>query len=418
MIGWHRLTTRWVMIIVLAGFYFARATLAASAQDTITVVFRYDDYSMRSRTDVETRVIRAFKDQGYSLTMAVIPCVVIRAPQDPRPQSLDCLRGEKLSILKRSIEDGSVDPALHGYSHKGVTRIGSYSEFAGKSYEEQRTMLLSGRSTLEAATERQISTFVPPYNSYDRTTLRALDDLRFDAISANLSGPADEGFPLKFLPATADLKSLRQGIDAARRMRHLRAIIVVMVHEYDFTEVNSQTGMCSFKEFEDLLRWLKQQGDVQVLSVRQTLETIHDLSVKRYIANKKRLIERFRPPFLPGLYVHLVYLPIGIEPSIRTRGWLMMIVFYPVLFLGSSIAYGACLLGLRIAPQALRPIGMFLSVLALPLIVVYFVRDFNQQGFMAAVGLTVFGGSLLAIYVATSIKAWRTQHNTYRHRTQ
>jgi len=96
----------------------------------------------------------------------------------------------------------------------------------------------------------------------------------------------------------------------------------------------------------------------------------------------------------------------------------MMIVFYPVLFLGSSIAYGACLLGLRIAPQALRPIGMFLSVLALPLIVVYFVRDFNQQGFMAAVGLTVFGGSLLAIYVATSIKAWRTQHNTYRHRTQ
>jgi peptidoglycan/xylan/chitin deacetylase (PgdA/CDA1 family) len=373
---------------------------------------------MRSRTDVETRVIKAFKDQGYSLTMAVVPCVVVRDPQDPRPQSPDCLRGEKLSILNRSIEDGSVDPALHGYSHKGVTRIGSYSEFAGKSYEEQRTLLLSGRSTLEAATERRISTFVPPYNTYDRTTLRALDDLRFDAISANLSGPADEGFPLKFLPATADLKSVRQGIDAARRMRHLRAIIVVMLHEFDFTEVNSQTGMCSLKEFEDLLRWLKQQEDVQVLSVRQTLETTHDLSVKRYISNKKRLIERFRPPFLPGLYVHLVYLPIGIEPSIRTRGWLMMIVFYPVLFLGSSIAYGACLLGLRIAPQALRPIGMFLSVLALPLIVVYFVRDFNQQGFMAAVGLTVFTGSLLGIYVATSIKSWRTQHSTYRHRTQ
>ena len=416
MIGWYRFST--LRIMVLAGFYFAGAALVACAQDKITVVFRYDDYSMKSRTDVETILIQAFKDRGYSFTMAVVPCVVVRDPQDPRPQSPDCLRGEKLSILKRSIEDRSVDPALHGYSHKAVTRIGTHSEFAGRSYEEQRTLVLSGRSTLEAATGRRVSTFIPPFNTYDRTTLRVLADLGFDVISANLSGPVDGGSPLKFLPATADLKSLRQGIDAARRMRPPQAIIVVMFHDYDFTEVDSRTGMCSFREFEDLLRWLKQQEDAQVLSVRQTLETTHDLSVKRYISNKKRLIERFRPPFLTGLYVHLVYLPAGTELPIRTRGWLMMIVFYPVLFLGSSIAHGARLLGLRIAPQALRPIGMFLSVLALPLIVVYFVRDSNQQGFMAAVGLTVFTGSLLGIYVAKSIKSWRTQHSAYRHRTQ
>jgi peptidoglycan/xylan/chitin deacetylase (PgdA/CDA1 family) len=105
-----------------------------------------------------------------------------------------------------------------------------------------------------------VATFVPPWNRYDLNTLRALEALGFSTISVSLPGPAMKTSSLNFLPSTCDLKDLRAAVRAAGRSSAAQPLIVVLFHEYDFSEVDERPGAITYPEFADFLEWLPSEA--------------------------------------------------------------------------------------------------------------------------------------------------------------
>lgn len=88
----------------------------------------------------------------------------------------------------KGLEDDGWVIAMHGYRHVystdkgGIFPLNNFSEFAGKSYEEQLFMLQCGRKIFE---EKGIDTeiFMAPAHSYDRNTIGALKEAGFKAVT-------------------------------------------------------------------------------------------------------------------------------------------------------------------------------------------------------------------------------------------
>ena len=133
----------------------------------INVVFRYDDYSARSATETELRIIEIFKSYEASLTFSVIPFVAAGDVHDPSRQETVPLSGLKADILKNAYLDKTIDVALHGYSHQ-TNNSQEMGEFAGLDQVAQERRIADGKKLLETVIGAQVTTFVPPWNRYDR----------------------------------------------------------------------------------------------------------------------------------------------------------------------------------------------------------------------------------------------------------
>jgi len=252
----------------------------------INVIFRYDDYSAKSSTDMELRIIDAFRKNKASLTIGVIPFVSIGSLHDPSQHNVVPLTSLKGDILKTGFEDGILDISLHGYSH-GTINVEQMTEFSGLAYNRQAERIAKGKKLLEGMIDAPVTTFVPPWNRYDLNTIRVLEELGFSTLSASKNGETTEGSTLNFLPASCYLSRLRDAVKVARSSSDAQPVIVVLFHEYDFKEINQQNGSITFQEFFNLLNWLKSQGDVRLLSISQAAKVINDLSVNRFLLNKR-----------------------------------------------------------------------------------------------------------------------------------
>jgi peptidoglycan/xylan/chitin deacetylase (PgdA/CDA1 family) len=207
-----------ILFAVLALLFAARANHAVEHQ-IITVVFRYDDYSERSPTSLEADLIAAFQEHDIPCTLGIIPYVSTGVEHDPYPQRVMPLSQEKAAILKEAVASGIVEPALHGYSHQTVRdcpRDGrGCTEFVGSSYIDQLAKIGEGKRLLEDKFDARISTFIPPWNSYDENTLRCVEELGFNCLSAASQGVSEKDSSLKFLPATCSISALRQAVRRA-----------------------------------------------------------------------------------------------------------------------------------------------------------------------------------------------------------
>lgn len=253
---------------------------------TIQVVFRYDDYSAFSKTIVEKEIFDIFEKHNAPLTVGVIPFAV-QNPYDPAAQELFSLLGDKLELLKSSVEKGKIEVAVHGYSHQANTENGK-SEFAGLPISGQVELISAGKDYLQELLNTPIMTFVPPWNSYDQNTLKALEELGFSIISANKDGFAVEASSLIFLPYTCTLNEVRNGVLSARTSSTTNPILVVLFHSYDFIEADPNRGFTSLPELSDLMTFLSSQQDVQILSITEATQSIDDLSSDRFISAKNR----------------------------------------------------------------------------------------------------------------------------------
>ncbi len=113
--------------------------------------------------------------------------------------------------VKQLKEDGwSV--AMHGYRHiystdkGGIFPLNNFSEFAGKTFEEQKEMLAEGKKILS---EKGIETdiFMAPGHSYDNNTLRALKKTGFKALTDGFGHRPYEWKGLTFYPISFRLGS-------------------------------------------------------------------------------------------------------------------------------------------------------------------------------------------------------------------
>jgi len=80
---------------------------------------------------------------------------------------------------------------MHGYHHQ-AWRTDKFSEFMGLSYSDQYDKLSAGKALLNSL-GLSVSLFTPPWDTYDETTVRALQKLNFRMLSAARGGPGRHG---------------------------------------------------------------------------------------------------------------------------------------------------------------------------------------------------------------------------------
>ena len=201
------------------------------------------------------------------------------------------------------MEAGVVEVALHGYSHQSVSDKyeDGLSEFTGTDFEVQLDKIEKGKAYLERIVGRKIDVFIPPYEAYDANTLKALEQAGFRCLSAGRYGLESDSPGLALIPSTCLIPWLEATIDAAVQTSEKEALIVVLLHDTDFVEVDARRGWISHPDFDRLVGRLAARDDVAVITVGQALEIVGDLG-KRAVPGIQALqrgvlaAARFHPP--------------------------------------------------------------------------------------------------------------------------
>src|SRR6185295_4417684 len=119
---------------------------------SITIFFRFDDYSETSPLDVEAGLVGALRNNRCCATFAVIPAVTEGRYHEPAERGTHPLGSEKIRFLRQAVEDGAVDCALHGFNHRTRRHSSPHSEFVGLSTPEQIARLQQGQDLLRRLT--------------------------------------------------------------------------------------------------------------------------------------------------------------------------------------------------------------------------------------------------------------------------
>jgi peptidoglycan/xylan/chitin deacetylase (PgdA/CDA1 family) len=388
-----------LLIVILISFTFILTGCSERTQNdkTINVVFRYDDYSALSNTDVELKIIDIFKKNRASLTIGVIPFVISGNQQDPSPQNLVPLTREKAEILKAGLNDGVLDVALHGYSHQTFD-ASNLTEFSWIDYGTQLEKITKGKKFLENMINSPVTIFVPPWDNCDSNTIRVLEELGFQTISASRVRGEIGTSRLNFLPSTSSISNLRTSILAARQISYSQPIVVVLFHSYDFIEVDKSQGITTIQEFINLMSWLNSQNDIKIMSIGHATKIIRDLSVNRFISApyppplnafiESTLNEKEKTKFLYR------------EINIPINTWIRVINFYFVIMiigLVPSFLFGYFVLS---KGRNILKLGAIASVIMTVLTLIYTFYDLHvyRKNMMVSMGLIGISIGLILVY--------------------
>ncbi len=154
-------------------------------------LFRMDDVTPTMNWEKFTALLALFRRFEVKPLLGVVP-----DNRDPKLQ-LKPPHPDFWKTMRILVQRGEVEIAQHGYQHilgcGGSTalinsRFGlkARSEFAGLSYEEQIAKIRTGRSML-LAHGIETNVWMAPNHSLDRTTLRALADSGFEALTDGIS---------------------------------------------------------------------------------------------------------------------------------------------------------------------------------------------------------------------------------------
>lgn len=260
----------------------------------IIVVLRYDDFEAGSDTELERRIIELLRKNGLCAVFGVVPFGCESGGSNSEI-SLSAY-SDKTELLRQAVTDGTVEAALHGYCHE-FRRLpkGGNTEFAGRGVIEQLKLVRSGMQEVELCSGKRPICFIPPFNSYDLDTVKALEQAGILCLSASMFGVASVGHEIRFFPQTCSLMQTRLAVESARQGRENCPLIMPLFHQYDFMENDPVRGKWRLEQFEEMLAWLVSQPDVVVRTVSRILEEGHDLSPGRYLAHQKFLRASLHP---------------------------------------------------------------------------------------------------------------------------
>lgn len=236
--------------------------------EPIRIALRLDDPSLHSNHGLESAIIEALEDHGMPATFAVIPF-------SSKQEDLAPLRGEAVPHLVEASRRGVLEIALHGHSHTARTTLGdnNRSEFATRPLAEQKELLAQGKACLEAIFGT-VHGFVPPWNSFDASTMDALKQLDFRYLSGGWDYTPSNLAELPVLGHSCNLAHLKEAIAEARTLQHLSPVIVAIMHHYDFAESGSDEANIDIPRFRELLAYLKQQEDIEIITLAELSSTI------------------------------------------------------------------------------------------------------------------------------------------------
>ncbi len=245
--------------ILLVNFFLFFILLTGSGQSKIKMIFRYDDYLLKP-SRISDSVLYFFQKNDIPLCIAIIPF----NKNDSLIYGYD---SAKINDLKERIQRKEIEVALHGYNHVNESKTSffrkkMYSEFAGVNYETQYEKIAKGKKALDSLLQINTDIFVPPFNTYDKNTLKALADLNFKILSANMRGTSGNNL-INYMPATCeDFSELH---DIIKNNKNNDVTIIFYFHPYSFKEGSSEYSENSVKsieisKFNTLIHWIKKQN--------------------------------------------------------------------------------------------------------------------------------------------------------------
>lgn len=256
-------------ILLIIGFVLYCLSIHA-----VHVVFRLDD--PRAVCDsVSMRVVQLFNANQVPLTIAMIPC-------DSRENTITPPISTN-SQYKAEIQRDNIELALHGLTHQNINGAG---EFGGLDSTEAVRRIAKGKQALQAIFDKEISTFIPPFNAWNEHTQTAMRMHGMNVISADMFTPiyADS---VHYFPETLGHLMAQKGMWRAAKetimgCEEKDAVCVVMFHAYDLPDEQS------WEQLESLLDACKANEDVQCHTYQSLLESGVESSATRYHANQLR----------------------------------------------------------------------------------------------------------------------------------
>ena len=382
------------------------------------LVFRYDDYSPdlpghRAENAVRGHIWQAeqqmdavFASCGMPYVIGVLPSLTPKTMRDYGKEgdfvgSSICLSddSEKTALLRQAIAAGRVQIAQHGFTHVNYGAVsGRYSEFVGRSFRQQLDDISAGRTILcQTLGLETVEVFIPPFNSWNGDTARALEQAGFTVLSGGFYDYDRAADGLVHIPFTVEPEELGALLDEPIPDE---AVIVVMCHPYTFVPIPGfeakYIGMAAFGE---LVGRIAGRPELEVLTFRQLQERTR-LDSRRFRMVQGIVENRFRwgkilpqyksesPPF--GGY----YLSISAYRSLATHWWLLTCA---AVLIGAAAGFlgGRFLCGFMSGPA-----GLLLSGYA-----VFKMVHVQSQGFhvsiMVVVLLACGAGLMLAACIRT-----------------
>ena len=256
-------------ILLIISFVLSCLSLHA-----IHVVFRLDD--PRPVCDsVSMRVVLLFNAKDVPLTIAMVPC-----------DSCEKYNHSPISTTSQyiaAIQQDNIELALHGLTHQNINAAG---EFGGLDSTEAVRRIAKGKQALQAIFDKEISTFIPPFNAWNEHTQTAMRMHGMNVISADMFTPiyADS---VHYFPETLGHLMAQKGMWRAAKetimgCEEKDAVCVVMFHAYDLPDEQS------WEQLESLLDACKANEDVQCHTYQSLLESGVESSATRYRANQLR----------------------------------------------------------------------------------------------------------------------------------
>ena len=330
-----------MLLLIVIFFFIFSSWLICLAKDKILLIFRYDDCSSRSNTELERKLIHAFKAHKMSCTFGVIPYICVDDVADPLPQELSALTVEKAEMLREACREGIIEVAQHGYSHQTIRKVDfDYTEFSGADFCTQYKKIFKGKRFLEEILNLKIYTFIPPWNSYDIITLKVIQNLGFKSLAAGPRGVVRKSITINYLPETCSINELRSSIESASRIKGYGIIITVLLHDYDFFDAENNRRKIRYEEFVRLLDWVESQNDICVTTVNNVSNILNDLSFDRfakYVDLKK--LSKFLPLNLRnklGIVLNC-YPPSEVLAGTIKSAIIVVIFFYSMILFFSTI---------------------------------------------------------------------------------
>ena len=275
-----------VFRISILYFIFLCPILCYPKESKIKVVFRYDDFTLTNNY-MDSAVLHHFENHHIPLCIGIIPF-------DSAGRLLCSLDNEDIFTLRKLVETGELEIAMHGYSH---TKNSSCGEFSGLSFKDQLFMISRGKKVLDSIfnTHENIITFIPPYNGYDQRTLSALEISNFKIISSALEGcQQGNSAKLGFMPFTIGSPALVAESIGNAPMENV--LIIVMFHQYDFKETVNKGNYglkqqkISFKSLDALLDKVNSNKTIECTTFSKLLNEREDLSYTRMQLNRESFL--------------------------------------------------------------------------------------------------------------------------------
>ncbi len=271
----------------------------------INLVLRLDDFSEKSDTDFELQLVRMLKKYDLKCTFGAIP-FICDDRYDFKKQNLTPITSSKFKELKFEIDTGVIEIALHGFAHQTKkNRMHGHipTEFYGMNYSSQLSLLKKGKDHLENIVNTEIDIFIPPWNTYDTNTLKALEELGFKGISTGKRcGQVDRESELKYLPGTCKISELRSTIKNLELLDRKDPFIVVWFHEYDFYDIDPQKGIMSLDELDQLFEWIASKVNIKSRTIGDSMDTYSTLDNSLYSFHSFfKKYKRFLPTMIKSL---------------------------------------------------------------------------------------------------------------------